>query len=369
MKNIELKFNQTDVYGNVDGLSLQNIFYAENGFFPSCILFEIDSRTRSGWYFDIKEIYKWLETECKETFPKIQIVKYLTKNFTDEEKEKKENDLDMALCVILDKDLSMRLSSYPGDSYILFSNEKEKEAYSLMNNIEKFFKPKEDEKNVYYRLCCSNGCFYLEKGKIKVPENFDILKQYNDDFIEENEIITKFINSEEKSGLIILHGSKGTGKSTYIKNLVCSNPDKKFVFVPSSIIDLLGDPGFGSFLTSLNNHIIILEDCENIIRDRKLTGSASAVSLLLNMTDGILSDDLAIKFICTFNDDMKNIDDALLRKGRLISKYEFKNLSIEKTNILLEELGIEEKTKTPLSLAEIFNYNEKGYEKRKTLII
>ena len=102
------------------------------------------------------------------------------------------------------------------------------------------------------------------------------------------------------------------------------------------MISLLGEPSFGSFLITLNNHVIVLEDCENAIRDRKQSGSASAVSLLLNMTDGLLSDDLGMKFICTFNEDMKNIDSALLRKGRLMSKYEFKALQVDKAEKLLK---------------------------------
>ena len=87
------------------------------------------------------------------------------------------------------------------------------------------------------------------------------------------------------------------------------------------------------------------------------------------MTDGILSDDLGIKFICTFNDDMKNIDSALLRKGRLVSKYEFKNLDTEKAQKLLEERGITDKINHPLSLAEIFHYEDDCYENNRKAII
>ena len=116
----------------------------------------------------------------------------------------------------------------------------------------------------------------------------------------------------------------------------------------------MGEPTFGSFLISLNNHVIVLEDCENAIKDRKTSSSASAVSLLLNMTDGILSDDLGIKFICTFNDSLSKVDRALLRKGRLSLKYEFKKLDAEKASKLLGAIQT-----TPLSLADIYYYKEK----------
>ena len=137
--------------------------------------------------------------------------------------------------------------------------------------------------------------------------------------------------------------------------MVHTFPNKKFVYVPANLVTLLGDPSFGSFLTTLDNHIIVLEDCENVIQDRKTSGTANSVSLLLNLTDGILSDDLGMKFICTFNDNMKNIDTALLRKGRLVSKY---------------ELGIEAELTKPLPLSDIFHFLEDGYEneKKKTII-
>jgi hypothetical protein len=88
------------------------------------------------------------------------------------------------------------------------------------------------------------------------------------------------------------------------------------------------------------------------------------------MTDGLLSDDLGMKFICTFNEDMKNIDPALLRKGRLVSKYEFKALSVDKAIKLLQERGIDSpQVDKPLTLAEIYHYEDEGYELSKKSII
>ena len=178
---------------------------------------------------------------------------------------------------------------------------------------------------------------------------------------------------------MILHGDKGTGKSTYIRHLISSNPEKKFVYIPANLVNMLSQPNFSSFLMTLQDHIIILEDCEEAIKDRKVNGSPAAVSLLLNLTDGLLSDGLGLKFICTFNDDVKNIDSALLRKGRLISKYEFKPLNTKKANILLEELygekfdngeyEISPTTDKPLSLADIYHFYEASYEKERRKII
>ena len=363
-ENILLSHKNSEFYGNVDGLSLQNIFYARNEKFPGCYLFSYDMRTNGYYYFDTKKMFDFLLKNIPEN-EHMELVPYITKKLCDDNPFEK-----FSFCVILNKsNIYARFEKNITESYVLFDNCNIEAAEKFIDAISQFYMPPANTSNLYWRICASSDGYYLDKGQIKCPNNFDVNKLYNDSFLKEDEKIKNFIKEDDKSGLIILHGDKGTGKSSYIKYLVNQFPDRKFVYVPSSFIDLLGEPAFGSFLISLNNHVIVLEDCENAIRDRKTSGSASAVSLLLNMTDGILSDDLGIKFICTFNDDMKNIDSALLRKGRLVSKYEFKALDVEKAQSLLDELGFEDIINKPLSLADIFNYGDDSYEPLKKSII
>ena len=98
-----------------------------------------------------------------------------------------------------------------------------------------------------------------------------------------------------------------------------------------------------------------MEDCEYLLHSREQGGNG-LISSLLNLSDGILGDSLNIKFLCTFNADLRQIDKALLRKGRLKIKYELKELSVDKTNVLLQRLGHEPQTKA-LPLCEIYNYD------------
>lgn len=363
-KNIDLSLDNSQFYGNVDGLSLQNLFYTRNEKFPGCYIFNYDARTNGDHYFDTKRMFDFL-SENIPADENMELIPYITKKLGDDKPFDK-----FSFCVILNKtNIYARFEKNVCESYVLFDNEHIKETEKFIEAINRFYLPPVGDSNAYWRIAASQEGYYLEKGRIKCPQNFDVDKLYNDSFMKEDEKIMNFIKEEDKSGLVILHGEKGTGKSSYIKHLVNANPDRKFVYVPSSFITLLGEPSFGSFLISLNNHVIVLEDCENAIRDRKSNASASAVSLLLNMTDGILSDDLGIKFICTFNDDMRNIDPALLRKGRLVSKYEFTALDVEKAQKLLEERGIKDKINKPLSLAEIFHFEDDAYESvRKTII-
>ncbi len=193
-----------------------------------------------------------------------------------------------------------------------------------------------------------------EKVKINLVDN------YNNDFIEVSERIQESISSKE-SGLILLFGEPGTGKTTYIKNLISDNhQNSNFIFVQNEFVNNLLDPDFISFLLKQRNSILIIEDAEKVITSRENIKEESVVSTILQLTDGLFSDYLNIKIICTFNTNLSKIDTALLRKGRMISMYEFKKLSTQKTNRLLNKIGFENSDKE-LSLSDIFNSDNKTY--------
>ncbi len=73
------------------------------------------------------------------------------------------------------------------------------------------------------------------------------------------------------------------------------------------------------------------------------------------MGDGLLGDALQLKIICTFNSDLKEIDDALLRKGRLIIRYYFDKLAVEKSIRLQQSVKCTTIRHEALTLAEIYH--------------
>jgi hypothetical protein len=120
----------------------------------------------------------------------------------------------------------------------------------------------------------------------------------------------------------------------------------------------ISKPEFLTFLLTHPNSILIIEDAENIIRDRnEITLDASqAVANLLNLSDGLLGDAMHMQIIATFNCDLGIIDKALLRKGRLIANYKFGKLDVKNARILSEKLGFGlEHISIPMTLAEIYN--------------
>lgn len=222
----------------------------------------------------------------------------------------------------------------------------------------------EDEYPCVNLVSFSNDAGYYTVDAEINPVTIDIEKNYNDDFLPIYDDIVKFLSSEErKSGLIVLNGDPGTGKSYLIRHLI-KNIDNNYVLIPPSMAENLSSPEFTSFLMSNTDSVFILEDCETVIKQRSMADFTSAVSSILNMSDGIMSDIFNGKFICTFNADMGSIDDAILRKGRCYAKYTFGKLDKEKAKVLLNERGITlpEDEYKDLTLADIYHYEDKNVE-------
>ncbi|MBI5842279.1 MAG: AAA family ATPase [Chloroflexi bacterium] len=220
-----------------------------------------------------------------------------------------------------------------------------------------FGKPKKPKFKV---LMHEEGMFGTEDVGTNDFDSINIKELYNDDFIEIDTIISDFMTKQE-SGIVLLHGEPGTGKTTYIKHLICKFINKDFIFVQNDFVRDLLKPSFISFLLQNKNATLIIEDAEKVVVSRDHSSEDSVVSTILQLTDGLFSDFLNIKIICTFNTDIDRIDKALLRKGRMIAKYHFKPLSSEKTAALTKKLGHDDVTGS-LTLADIFEYDKREFK-------
>jgi hypothetical protein len=119
--------------------------------------------------------------------------------------------------------------------------------------------------------------------------------------------------------------------------------------------EMLSEPSIIPFLMDQRNTVLIIEDAERVISDREGNGSPAGVSNILNLTDGILGDCLNIQIIATFNMKRERIDQALLRKGRLIAEHKFEKLNVDETNKLLTHLGKDHKVDEGMVLADIYH--------------
>jgi hypothetical protein len=178
---------------------------------------------------------------------------------------------------------------------------------------------------------------------------------YGSDFLKVHETIVTNLNKNYGKGIILLHGDPGTGKTSYIKYLTSLIKEKEILFVPPSMAEMISEPNVIPFLMEYKNSILIIEDAERVISDREGKGSPAGVSNILNLTDGILGDCLGIQILATFNMKREKIDQALLRKGRLIAEHKFEKLKVDDTNKLLKHLNKDVIVNEPMCLADIYN--------------
>ncbi|MFN4233879.1 MAG: AAA family ATPase [Bacteroidia bacterium] len=207
-------------------------------------------------------------------------------------------------------------------------------------------------------LCSNYSGFYLHESSINHCE-INLEFNYNDSLLPISKKIEERLKKKNDKGIIFLYGKPGTGKSHYLRYLI-GKIEKEVIYVTPDVAQKIGSPDFLSFLIEHPESVLIIEDAENVIQERSQIRT-DVVSNLLNMSDGLLSDCLNIQIICTFNLDIKNVDKAFLRKGRLIAQYEFTALTKEKAQKLIDHLGYQYKVEKPMTLAEIYNINENDF--------
>ncbi len=249
---------------------------------------------------------------------------------------------------------------------IYFSTKSHSQANKMLNEFKAYKAPEKEKQYEINIITLSNGNLELKTLPVK-PTTLNIELYYNDDFKPIDTIIKQRLTKENDKGIVLLHGLPGTGKTTYLRYLIGSLK-KKVMFVSPGVAGNLMNPEFMDLLLDNPNAILIIEDAENIIMDRKYS-SYSSVSNLLNISDGLLSDCLNVQIICTFNSEIGLVDNALLRKGRLIARYEFGKLSVDKANALSKHLGLNNVINKPMTLAEITNPDENYQEVAKTNVI
>lgn len=361
-KQLDLSKFQSDISiseRNFSKVSTQDVFKASENSYLNDFNFYLT-------YFNIiPNSIKQIEIDCEKAH------EWFFKNYQNQIKDvyynklylrrKKRVDLDDIFCVI-DEDLMVNFDTNQRTVRFQFRKTEMSIVNEIMNGILKF-KRKQSSRHPIISLLISttNGIetklFSINKPKLNISDN------YNDDFIEINKLIIKRLNKKNDKGLVLLHGKPGTGKTSYIRYLI-STINKPVIFLPPNMASSITNPKLISILIDNPNSIFVIEDAEDIIIDREKDG-CSPVSALLNVSDGLLADCLNIQVICSFNTDLSKIDSALMRKGRLIAKYEFKELELIKAKTLSKKLGFESAINTPMSLASIYNQKEEEFQDNK----
>ncbi|MCC6762608.1 MAG: AAA family ATPase [Chitinophagaceae bacterium] len=197
--------------------------------------------------------------------------------------------------------------------------------------------------------------------ELTVPKlSFSLQRNYQPEATQLFNMLRSKLRQPATSGLVLLHGAPGTGKTSFIQYLLARQPRKVLALSPDMASEL-DKPSMTSLLCKNKGAILLLEDAEDLIVSRQQNRS-SALATLLNLSDGLIGRSLGIIVIASFNCPVKNIDAALLRKGRLLAMYEFQALAAEQASKLLLHLGMNVVAQQPMTLADIYSYEINSFQ-------
>lgn len=210
----------------------------------------------------------------------------------------------------------------------------------------------ESEQNVFTITLGQTG---LELDPIEeVNLDFDNIEcHYNDEVMKQINKLSKKIKKSNK-GLSIIHGERGTGKTSLIHYMNQKIKDKKIIFIPPTFFDsTINHPDFKSFLKKNKNSIIFLDDCE-IYFSELYSKSNIFTNNLLQLVDGFDSDQLGVNLILILNCEKESdIDPHLIESNNLLDIVRTTKLEKSKIQELCKLLEKKCKFKSDTKLIDV----------------
>ncbi|THV37769.1 DUF5925 domain-containing protein [Glycomyces buryatensis] len=165
--------------------------------------------------------------------------------------------------------------------------------------------------------------------------------------------------------LVLLHGPPGTGKTTALRALAQEWGDwcqvdtvldpEAFFADPSYLMEVIIGSEMDLHLSDGESRgdgwrLMVLEDCDELIRGEAKEASGQSLARLLNLTDGLLGQGREIMVAITTNEPLNRLHPAVVRPGRCLAQIEVGALSAAESSDWLDG----EPVSTEMTLAELY---------------
>jgi hypothetical protein len=156
---------------------------------------------------------------------------------------------------------------------------------------------------------------------------------------------------DSSASVLILIGPPGTGKTSFIKNMIHRSEGDAKITYDEKVMN--NDGLFAEFVES-DTRFMIMEDADTFMKSRA-DGNTSMMHRFLNVSDGLISAADKKLVFSTNLPSIKDIDAALMRPGRCYDVLHFRALTRAEALVVAKNLKIDLPDGQEFTLAELFN--------------